>query len=51
MRELFGEPVEETIRPIPQKNDARKQEILEFSKTNPEIAAQLIKTWLKSENE
>lgn len=49
--ELFGEIEEKPIRHIPPKNDVRKQEIQEFSKTNPEIAAQLIKSWLKTEQE
>lgn len=49
--ELFGEIKQVPIRRIPPKNDARKQEIQEFSKSNPEIAAQLIKTWLKAEQE
>ncbi len=49
--ELFGQEPEQPVKPISQKNDARKQEILEFSKANPEIAAQLIKSWLKSEND
>jgi len=51
LEELFEPALEEKVRPIVQRNDARKQEILEFSKANPEIAAQLIKSWLKTENE
>ncbi|MEI8217032.1 MAG: flagellar basal-body MS-ring/collar protein FliF [Eubacteriales bacterium] len=49
--ELFGEVVEKPLRHIPPKNDVRKQEIQEFSRSNPEIAAQLIKSWLKTEQE
>ncbi len=49
--ELFGEVKAEQVRHIPPKNDARKQEIQDFSKANPEIAAQLIKTWLRTEQD
>lgn len=47
----FGEaePVE-VIKPITPVQDARREEIKQFAKSNPEIAAQMIKTWLRSED-
>jgi flagellar M-ring protein FliF len=49
---VFGEPVEpvEVIKPITPVLDARRDEIKQFAKNNPEIAAQMIKTWLRSED-
>lgn len=46
--EIQGQP--EVVRPITPVKDARRDEIKEFAKANPEIAAQMIKTWLKSED-
>lgn len=48
--EVFGEtePVE-VVKPITPVMDARREEIKQFAKANPEIAAQMIKSWLKSE--
>ncbi|MGI6751287.1 MAG: flagellar basal-body MS-ring/collar protein FliF [Anaerovoracaceae bacterium] len=45
---LFGEE-EEPIMPITPVQDAKREEVKEFAKSNPEIAAQMIKSWLKSE--
>ncbi len=45
--ELFGE---ESI-PITPVKDTRKEQIKEFAMTNPEIAAQMIRSWLKSDGE
>ena len=36
------------IEPI---KDEKKEKIKDFAKENPEIAAQLFKSWLKNENE
>lgn len=48
----FGEAAEpqEAIKPITPIQDARREEIKQFAKSNPEIAAQMIKTWLRSED-
>ncbi len=48
----FGETAEpqEAIKPITPVQDARREEIKQFAKSNPEIAAQMIKTWLRSED-
>lgn len=46
---LFGEEAKETIKPIAPVQDAKREEVKEFAKINPEIAAQMIKSWLKSE--
>jgi flagellar M-ring protein FliF len=48
----FGEAAEpqEAIKPITPVMDARREEIKQFAKSNPEIAAQMIKTWLRSED-
>lgn len=49
---LFGEAAEpESIQPITPVQDHRREEIKEFAKNNPEIAAQMIKSWLKSEGD
>lgn len=48
LNELFGE--EQQVQHITPVKDTRREEIKEFAKTNPEIAAQMIRTWLKSEN-
>ncbi len=46
---LFGEAESEKIKPITPVQDVRREEIKEFAKNNPEIAAQMIKSWLRSE--
>lgn len=46
---MFGEP-EPEIKPITPVRDARRDEVKEFAKSNPEIAAQMIKSWLRSED-
>lgn len=48
---LFGEAEGEPIQPITPIQDHRREEIKEFAKNNPEIAAQMIKSWLKSEGD
>jgi flagellar M-ring protein FliF len=52
MNAVFGEAAEpqEVIKPITPIQDARREEIKQFAKSNPEIAAQMIKTWLRSED-
>jgi flagellar M-ring protein FliF len=45
--ELFGEEP----GPITPVKDVRKEQIREFALSNPEIAAQMIRSWLKSDNE
>ncbi|HML37270.1 MAG TPA: flagellar basal-body MS-ring/collar protein FliF [Bacillota bacterium] len=49
---LFGAPEEEAeeIKPITPVQDTRREEVKQFAKTNPEIAAQMIKSWLRSED-
>lgn len=47
---VFGEVSEEEIKPITPIQDARREEIKQFAKTNPEIAAQMIKSWLRSDD-
>lgn len=51
LNELFGEAAEsqEAVKPITPVMDARREEIKQFAKNNPEIAAQMIKSWLRSE--
>lgn len=49
LNNLFGEKEPEKIRHITPVQDVRREEIKEFAKTNPEIAAQMIKSWLRSE--
>lgn len=55
LNELFGEvpdkEIEEAVAPITPIKDARKQEIKDFAKKNPEIAAQMIRVWLKNESD
>ncbi|MGI6734242.1 MAG: flagellar basal-body MS-ring/collar protein FliF [Anaerovoracaceae bacterium] len=46
--ELFGEEEPAPITPV---KDVRKEQIREFAITNPEIAAQMIRSWLKSDEE
>lgn len=41
----------EPIEPIHPLRDEKKDKIKEFATTNPEIAAQLFKSWLKNESE
>ncbi|MBU4438966.1 MAG: hypothetical protein KJ779_05295, partial [Firmicutes bacterium] len=41
----------EPIDPIHPLRDDKKEKIKEFATTNPEIAAQLFKSWLKNESE
>jgi len=48
LNELFGDEPIPQITPV---RDARKEQIKEFASTNPEIAAQMIRSWLKSDNE
>ena len=51
LNEVFGEAEpEEVIKPITPIQDARREEIKQFAKNNPEIAAQMIKSWLRSED-
>ncbi|MDD4565427.1 MAG: flagellar basal-body MS-ring/collar protein FliF [Eubacteriales bacterium] len=45
---LFGEIPE--VKPITPIKDVRREEVKEFAKSNPEIAAQMIKSWLRSED-
>lgn len=47
---VFGETEQEVIKPITPVQDVRRDEIKQFAKTNPEIAAQMIKSWLRSED-
>jgi flagellar basal-body M-ring protein/flagellar hook-basal body protein (fliF) len=49
LNNLFGE-AEQEIKPITPVRDIRREEIKEFAKSNPEIAAQMIKSWLRSED-
>ena len=52
--ELFGALAAEhrdSIEPIHPLKDDKKEKIKEFATTNPEIAAQLFKSWLKNESE
>ncbi|MBR0597528.1 flagellar basal-body MS-ring/collar protein FliF [Sinanaerobacter chloroacetimidivorans] len=46
---LFGEAQAEKIQHITPVQDVRREEIKEFAKENPEIAAQMIKSWLRNE--
>ncbi|PKM61017.1 MAG: flagellar M-ring protein FliF [Firmicutes bacterium HGW-Firmicutes-4] len=41
----------ESIEPIHPVKDDKKEKVKEFAATNPEIAAQLFKSWLKNESE
>lgn len=47
--QLFGQ--EEELPQITPVRDARREQIRDFAETNPEIAAQMIRSWLKSEND
>lgn len=47
---VFGEAEPAEIRHITPVQDVRREEIKQFAKTNPEIAAQMIKSWLRSED-
>ena len=49
LNNLFGEVEQEKVKPITPVQDARKEEIKEFAKNNPEIVAQMIKTWLRGD--
>lgn len=52
--ELFGALAQDhlpSIEPIQALKDDKKEKIKEFATTNPEIAAQLFKSWLKNESE
>lgn len=53
LNEIFGETAQEEIMlpPIEPIHDARQQQIKDFARVNPEIAAQMIKNWLRSESE
>jgi flagellar M-ring protein FliF len=53
MDELFGEVSvkQQSIKAIEPVKDDKKDKIKEFAQTNPEIAAQLLKSWLKNDNE
>lgn len=54
LNEIFGQeiaPEAEGIPPIEPVQDVKQQQIKDFAKQNPEIAAQMIKTWLRSETE
>jgi len=45
---LFGEGEPPPITPV---KDVRKEQIREFAMSNPEIAAQMIRSWLRAEDE
>lgn len=47
LNELFGE---ETVPQITPVKDARREQIKDFALSNPEIAAQMIRSWLKSDD-
>jgi len=47
---LFGEAVEEEVKPIMPVQDAKREEVKQFARNNPEIAAAMIRSWLKSED-
>jgi flagellar M-ring protein FliF len=46
--QIFGNEPLPQITPV---KDARREQIREFAETNPEIAAQMIRSWLKSEGD
>jgi flagellar M-ring protein FliF len=48
MNELFGEEPLPQITPV---RDARKEQIKDFALSNPEIAAQMIRSWIKAEGD
>lgn len=47
-----GQPIE-SVEPIPikQPSDTKRDEIKDFAVSNPEIAAQMIKSWLRNDGE
>ncbi|TFG82180.1 MAG: flagellar M-ring protein FliF, partial [Erysipelotrichales bacterium] len=49
LEELFGKV--QTLGKIESVTDSKQLEIKEFAKKNPEIAAQMIRSWLRSEEE
>lgn len=49
--EAGGEGGESEIEKLQPIMDARREEVKEFATNNPEIAAAMIKTWLKNEND
>ena len=49
LNSLFGAVEQETVKPIVPIQDIKREEIKEFAKNNPEIAAQMIRSWLRSE--
>lgn len=52
MDELFGQRESyPTAEPITAVTDSRSAAIKDFAKDNPEIVAQMIKSWLRSEND
>ncbi len=51
MDDLFAVHEREQAEPITAVTDSRSQAIKEFAKDNPEIVAQMIKSWLRSEND
>lgn len=48
---LFGTVEQDSIPHITPVKDSVREEIKDFAKSNPEIAAQMIKSWLRSEND
>lgn len=48
---LFGEVESETVKPITPVQNIKITEIKEFAKSNPEIAAQMIRSWLRSDDD
>ena len=50
LNSVFGEVIPEKVRPITPIQDGTREEIKEFAKSNPEIVAQLIRSWLRSED-
>ena len=51
LNNLFGEVDSEEVRHITPVQDTRREEIKDFAKSNPEIVAQMIKSWLRSEGD
>lgn len=47
LNDLFGEEAVPQITPV---KDARRDQIKDFALSNPEIAAQMIRSWLKSDD-
>ena len=41
----------ESAEPITAVTDSRSEAIKEFAKENPEIVAQMVKSWLRSDND